>query len=152
MKKQYGQVNCPFGRGVVRLERRALVEARHLASCTEPQGGFVDLSPALTARYRKSLVDRGFCDNMVYETTTDAHGGSQNHMSERIVIDPKICHGKPVIRGTRMSVALVVGSLAGGMSFEEVQREYDLTIDDVRAALKFAGELVEQEQHHPLPG
>ena len=45
-----------------------------------------------------------------------------------------------------MPVALVVGSLAGGMSFEEVQREYDLSIDDIRAALKFAGELIEQEQ------
>ncbi|MBV8175771.1 MAG: DUF433 domain-containing protein [Verrucomicrobia bacterium] len=73
-------------------------------------------------------------------------------MNERIVIDPKICHGKPVIRGTRMPVALVLGSLAGGMSFEEVQREYDLSIDDIRAALKFAGELMEQEQYHSLPG
>jgi uncharacterized protein (DUF433 family) len=73
-------------------------------------------------------------------------------MNERIVVDPKICHGKPVIRGTRMPVALVVGSLAGGMSFEEVQREYDLSIDDIRAALKFAGKLIEQEQYHPLPG
>ena len=72
-------------------------------------------------------------------------------MNDRVVIDPKICHGKPVIRGTRMPVAIVVGSLAGGMSFEEVQREYDLSIDDIRAALKFAGELVDQEQHHQLP-
>lgn len=71
-------------------------------------------------------------------------------MNDRIVIDPRICHGKPVIRGTRMPVSLVVGSLAGGMSFEEVEREYGLTRDDIRAALKFAGELVEQEQHHPL--
>jgi len=44
-------------------------------------------------------------------------------MKERIVIDPRICHGKPVIRGTRMTVAQVVGSLAGGMSFEEVERD-----------------------------
>ena len=72
-------------------------------------------------------------------------------MEDRIVIDPKICHGKPVIRGTRTPVALVVGGLAGGMSFEDVQREYDLTIEDVRAALRFAGELLDQEQHHPLP-
>jgi uncharacterized protein (DUF433 family) len=72
-------------------------------------------------------------------------------MNDRIVIDPKICHGKPVIRGTRTPVSIVVGSLAGGMSFEDVQREYDLTIEDIRAALKFAGELVEQEQHHSLP-
>jgi len=50
-----------------------------------------------------------------------------------------------------MPVAPVAGSLAGGMSFEDVQREYDLTPQDIRAALKFASELVDQEQHHPLP-
>jgi uncharacterized protein (DUF433 family) len=72
-------------------------------------------------------------------------------MNERIIIDPKICHGKPVIRGTRVPVAIVVGSLAGGMSFEDVAREYDLSIDDIRAALKFASELIEEEQHHLLP-
>ncbi len=72
-------------------------------------------------------------------------------MNDRIVIDPNICHGKPVIRGTRTPVAVVVGSLAGGMSFEQVQHEYDLAIEDIRAALKFASELVDQEQHHPLP-
>jgi uncharacterized protein (DUF433 family) len=71
-------------------------------------------------------------------------------MNERIVIDPRICHGKPVVRGTRMPVAQVVGSLAGGMSFEEVEQEYGLTRDDIRAALRFAGELVDQEEHHPL--
>ena len=72
-------------------------------------------------------------------------------MNDRVVIDPNVCHGKPVIRGTRTPVAIVVGSLARGMSFEEVQREYDLTPEDIRAALKFVGELVNQEQHHPLP-
>ena len=72
-------------------------------------------------------------------------------MHNRVTIDPGICHGKPVIRGTRTPVSIVVGSLAGGMSFEEVQQEYDLPIEYIRAALKFAGELVDQEQHHPLP-
>ena len=73
-------------------------------------------------------------------------------MDDRILIDPKICHGKPVIRDTRMPVALIIGSLASGMGLEEVQREYDLTAEDIRAALRFAGELVEREQFHPLPG
>jgi uncharacterized protein (DUF433 family) len=50
----------------------------------------------------------------------------------------------------RTPVSIVVGSLAGGMSFEDVARQYGLTLEDIRAALKFAGELVEQEQHHPL--
>jgi uncharacterized protein (DUF433 family) len=69
----------------------------------------------------------------------------------RIVLDPAICHGKPVIRGTRVPVTVVVGSLAGGMTFEGVQREYDLTEEDIRAALRFVGELAEQESFHPLP-
>jgi uncharacterized protein (DUF433 family) len=64
----------------------------------------------------------------------------------------KICHGRPVIRGTRMPVAMIIGNLAGGMGLEEVQREYNLTVEDIRAALRFAGELVEREQFHPLPG
>jgi uncharacterized protein (DUF433 family) len=70
---------------------------------------------------------------------------------DRIVIDPNIAHGKPVIRGTRVPVTVVVGSLAGGMTFEEIQREYDLTTDDIRAALKFVGEIAEQESFHRLP-
>jgi len=46
---------------------------------------------------------------------------------ESILIDPSVCHGRPVVRGTRVPVAIIVGSLAGGMSFEEIQAEYDLT-------------------------
>jgi uncharacterized protein (DUF433 family) len=72
-------------------------------------------------------------------------------MNERIVIDPRICHGKPVIRGTRTPVAIVVGSLAGGDSFETIQKEYDITAEDIRAALAYAARLVDQEQHRPLP-
>ena len=72
-------------------------------------------------------------------------------MNDRIVIDPKIQHGKPVIRGTRVPVARLVGGLAGGMTFEEVQSEYDVTVEDIRAALEFANQLVEQEEFHPLP-
>lgn len=72
-------------------------------------------------------------------------------MNERIVIDPTIQHGKPVIRGTRVPVARIVGGLAGGMTIEEVQAEYEITAEDVRAALSFANQLVEQEEFHLLP-
>ena len=72
-------------------------------------------------------------------------------MNERIVIDPKICHGKPIIRGTRVPVVRVVGYLAGGMSFEDVERDFGLRPEDVRAALDYAAELLDQEQHYPLP-
>jgi uncharacterized protein (DUF433 family) len=78
------------------------------------------------------------------------------NLENRIVIDPAICHGKPVIRGTRMPVtlvvgSLVVGSLAGGMSFAQLRQEYDLTDEDIQAALKYVCELAEQESFHLLP-
>ena len=72
-------------------------------------------------------------------------------MNDRIIIDPRICHGKPVIRGTRVPAARVVGYLAGGMSFEDVERDFGLAPEDVRAACDYAAELLNQEQHHPLP-
>lgn len=72
-------------------------------------------------------------------------------VQDRIVIDPAIHHGKPVIRGTRVPVTVVVGGLAGGMTFDEIEREYDISAADIRAALKFVAELAEQESFHPLP-
>jgi len=72
-------------------------------------------------------------------------------MDERIVIDPEIQHGKPVIRGTRVPVVRVVEGLAGGMTVEEVVREYGVTEADVRAALAYAGKLLAEQEHHPLP-
>jgi uncharacterized protein (DUF433 family) len=72
-------------------------------------------------------------------------------MNERVVIDPRIQHGKPVICGTRVPVARIVGGLAGGMTFEEIQKEYGITPEDIRAALEFAAEIIEQEEHHTLP-
>jgi len=72
-------------------------------------------------------------------------------MHERIVIDPKIQHGKPIIRGTRVPVVRVIGGLAGGMAIEEITREYEISEEDVRAALSYAAELLEAEEFHPLP-
>ncbi|MBI5763131.1 MAG: DUF433 domain-containing protein [Planctomycetes bacterium] len=72
-------------------------------------------------------------------------------MPDQIIVDPKICHGKPVIKGTRTPVSIIVGSVASGMSFADIEREYDISQDDIRAALEFANSLVEREQYHPLP-
>jgi len=72
-------------------------------------------------------------------------------MNERIVIDPEIQHGKPVIRGTRVPIARIVGGLAGGMTMEEIIREYEVAVEDVLAALNYAAEIIDAEQFHPLP-
>ncbi len=60
--------------------------------------------------------------------------------NDRVVIDPKICHGKPTIRGTRTPVAVILGHIAGGESFETVQQQYDLSADDIRACIAFAND------------
>ncbi len=72
-------------------------------------------------------------------------------MVKRIIVDPLVQHGRPVIRGTRVPVVRLLGGLAGGMSVEEVCAEYEVTQEDVRAALAYASQLVEEEEHHSLP-
>ena len=63
-----------------------------------------------------------------------------------IVVDPNIRHGKPVIKGTRVPVDLVIGKLAGGMTAAEVAQEYGITDADVRAALAYAAEVLASEE------
>lgn len=70
---------------------------------------------------------------------------------ERVVIDPKIQHGKPIIRGTRVPVARIIAELAGGMTRENVIREYAVTDEDIAAALAYAADLVEADEFHQLP-
>ncbi len=55
-----------------------------------------------------------------------------------IAIDPEVMGGKPVIKGTRVPVQVIVGSLAGGDSIEQVCEGYQVTEEDVRAALAYA--------------
>lgn len=72
-------------------------------------------------------------------------------MNDRIVIDPEIQHGKPVFPGTRIPITRIVGGLAGGMANEEIIREYDVTEQDIRAALSYATELINTEEFYALP-
>jgi uncharacterized protein (DUF433 family) len=65
-------------------------------------------------------------------------------IAPHINVDSNIHHGVPVITGTRVPVSIVLGSLAGGMSKEEVMQEYELTKPQVEAALAYATELVKQ--------
>jgi uncharacterized protein (DUF433 family) len=63
---------------------------------------------------------------------------------ERIGVDPAVCHGKACIRGTRVMVSVVIDNLAAGETPEAVARDYRLTVEDVRAALLYAGELARE--------
>ncbi|MEW6609304.1 MAG: DUF433 domain-containing protein [bacterium] len=68
-------------------------------------------------------------------------------MNERIEINPRICHGKPVIRGTRVMVCNILGALGSGDSIHDVLQDYpNITWEDIQAALAFAGELSRFEE------
>ncbi|MCO6043147.1 DUF433 domain-containing protein [Aeoliella sp. ICT_H6.2] len=71
---------------------------------------------------------------------------------ERIVVDPNVLTGKPIIKGTRMAVEFVVDLLGRGWSVDAVLREYDhLTREDVQACLAYAGEVLKSERIYLTP-
>nr|PZN84222.1 MAG: antitoxin [Pseudomonadota bacterium] len=70
--------------------------------------------------------------------------------TERIVLDPAILSGKPVIRGTRLSVEFVIGLLADGWSEEDIVRNYPgITHEDIRACLAYARDVLRSERVYP---
>jgi uncharacterized protein (DUF433 family) len=74
-----------------------------------------------------------------------------NNWEDRIEADAKILVGKPVIKGTRLSVEFVLGLLANGWSIEQVLEEYpQLTREDIIATLRYAVEAVKEEKVYPL--
>jgi len=72
---------------------------------------------------------------------------------ERIVINPKILVGKPVIKGTRIAVELVIDLLARGYSKDQIIEQYDhITAEDIQACLAYASESLRSERVYALPG
>jgi len=63
-------------------------------------------------------------------------------MNQRLNIDPNICHGKPIVRGTRVLVSSILGALGAGDSIEDILEDYpNLSKEDIEAALEFASRL-----------
>ena len=75
-----------------------------------------------------------------------------NHqLLERITTNPNVLTGKPVIRGTRLSVEYILNLFAHGADFEEIQEEYpDVTIEDIQACFLFASQSLENMEFMPL--
>jgi len=60
-------------------------------------------------------------------------------LNERIEINPAVCHGRPVVRGTRIMVSQILGALAGGDTVDDVLADYpSLTASDISAVFAFA--------------
>jgi len=74
-----------------------------------------------------------------------------DQLRQRIYIDPKVMVGKPVIRGTRIPVELIVRMLGQGISERDILREYPhLQPEDIRAALVYASQVLANEDVLPL--
>ena len=74
-------------------------------------------------------------------------------MTDRIIVDPNILVGKPVVRGTRLSVAFLLGLMADGWPESEILRNYPgLAREDVLACLAYAYERVSEERVFPRAG
>jgi len=71
-------------------------------------------------------------------------------VADRIVVDPEICFGKPVIEGTRIPVHLVLELLGDGVAPDEIIKNYYpcLTKEDILACIRFANSLVKNEDIH----
>lgn len=70
---------------------------------------------------------------------------------DRIEINPKVLAGKPIIKGTRLSVQFIVGLLGQGVTMEEILQEYyRLTKEDILACLVFASNILESNAFYPL--
>ena len=65
---------------------------------------------------------------------------------DRIVIDAKICAGKPCIRGTRLSVDFILELLSSGWSYDQIQKEYEIKVEDILSVLQYAHQIVRDEE------
>ena len=73
-------------------------------------------------------------------------------LEDRISVDPKVCHGQPCIKGTRIMVYLVLELLESGLGPDQILKEYypQLTKEDVEACLHYAARLIRDAEFVPF--
>ncbi len=76
---------------------------------------------------------------------------SEEELLARIVVNPKIMSGKPIVKGTRITVEQVLKLLAQGLSPNEILKDYPhLTSDDIAAVLLYAAKVAGEEEVYPI--
>jgi len=76
---------------------------------------------------------------------------TEEELLERIVVNPKIMGGKPIVKGTRITVEQVLKMLAQGLSVDEILKDYPhLSKDDVAAVLFYAAKVAGEEEIYPV--
>ena len=69
----------------------------------------------------------------------------------KIIINEKIRHGKPIIEGTRITAEEVLQMLENGMTYQQIEKEYELTKEQILAVIKYASSFVRGEEIHKVP-
>ncbi len=104
--------------------------------------------PELLEEIRHTV--RAEMQRLLAEVPPTANRGKEE-LLERITVNPKVMVGKPVIRGTRLTVEYILGLLAHGATMEEILQEYKgLTQEDIQACLLFAAKSMESMTFMPL--
>lgn len=76
---------------------------------------------------------------------------TEKQLLEKIVMNPRVMTGKPVIKGTRLTVEFILNLLAHGATFQEIMAEYrGLTQEDIQACILFASKALENTAFMPL--
>jgi uncharacterized protein (DUF433 family) len=76
---------------------------------------------------------------------------NEDELLARIVVNPKVMAGKPILKGTRITVELILRLLAQGLSVEEILKDYPhLTKDDIIAVLLYAAKIAGDEEVYPV--
>jgi uncharacterized protein (DUF433 family) len=87
-----------------------------------------------------------------FEIASMLGGNYTMNWQERIVIDPAVLVGKPIIKGTRISVDFVIGLLAQGWTTDQLLEEYEhLKREDIQACLAYANEVLSSERTYLTP-
>ncbi len=72
---------------------------------------------------------------------------NEETLKERIIVDPKVLAGKPVVKGTRIPVYVILEAIEAGQTIKDITETYpDLNEKDVKAAIRYATEIVEREE------
>lgn len=72
-------------------------------------------------------------------------------LSEKIIIDPKVLAGKPIVKGTRLSVDFILELLGNGWTYEQILENYPrLTKEDILAVLQYAAKNIKEEKIYPF--
>ena len=96
----------------------------------------------------KGKIKAGKSKEKILRSATTSRG---INWQDKITTNLDIMGGKPVIKGTRVPVQVIVGSLAGGMTMEKVCKEYNIQPEQVKAALAYAAQLLAEERLYAIP-